>query len=79
MPNRRFDINLSNSIPKIESHFCRELGCYGTNPDHGFNEKEVVEYMVEWHKIQAELWESKKHPTYIYDMNNWVEGGNDVT
>tara|TARA_Y100000034_G_C6758067_1_gene337435 strand:- start:518 stop:763 length:246 start_codon:yes stop_codon:yes gene_type:complete len=75
--DRRFDIIWSSSAPDVQLHFCREWGCYGTNPDHGLTEHEVVKHMVKWHKEQIELWQSKKHPTYVYYMNDEVDDGVD--
>ena len=64
----RYDIvHDGRGAPRPEPHFCRtfemaadgeEVGCYGTNPNHGYTWEEVCREMAVWHRSQAEDWES---------------------
>lgn len=60
-PEPRFDIvHHDHGGLSIDYHFCREwdgdVGCYGTNPDHGYSFKEVAADMRRWHLEHAEYW-----------------------
>ena len=65
----RFDVLWKEHWPSLDYHFCRgwefdpttgkEVGCYGTNPDHGYSWEEAKAEMVRWHEEEAERWRKK--------------------
>lgn len=73
----RFDIVWDEHGCHLDYHFCREwtmdvhgneIGCYGTNPDHGYTfdeaKVEVAEYLErkakEWRNATLKDWEEFK-------------------
>lgn len=40
----------------VSPHFCRELGCFGTDPDHGYTWEQAREEVAKWHEEQAQYW-----------------------
>ena len=60
MSEPRFDVIFRDGGVTIEPHFCREwegeVGCYGTNPLHGFTFDAAKEYVAQWHEQQARYW-----------------------
>lgn len=43
----KYDVVYSRHGMLIEPHFCREMGCYGTSPHHGFSFEEARQRVVE--------------------------------
>ena len=65
MAQERFDVCSDGNNYWIEHHFCRnwsmdeagnEIGCYGTNPDHGYTFEEAVREIIERYRQQIEYW-----------------------
>ena len=52
--------------PDLEPHFCREYGCYGTDPDHGMTMEEAVNEIASWYEAQAKSWRDGTHETLKY-------------
>ena len=54
---QRYDVISDEHGVHIDYHFCREwdgdVGCHGTNPDHGFTFEEAQEQIAEWHEEKA--------------------------
>lgn len=61
MPKETFDIVHHGTHVTIEPHFCREIDCFGTNPDHGYSFEDACEEVAKWHDMQAERWRSMTH------------------
>lgn len=61
----RYDViyGPSESDCRIEPHFCREwegdLGCYGSNPDHGFTWEDARQHVVDFYTAMATLWQTR--------------------
>lgn len=62
MPDKRlrFDVVHDQHGCHIDHHFCRQwdgdVGCYGTNPEHGMSFEQARDHVREWHRQQAEIW-----------------------
>lgn len=60
--DQRFDVSYREHGPTVDPHFCREwdgdVGCYGTNADHGMTFAEAAEEVARWHEEQAKYWRS---------------------
>lgn len=63
----RFDVLWKEHGPSLDYHFCRgwdmdengkEVGCYGTNSDHGSSFEEAKAEMAQWHEKEAARWRS---------------------
>lgn len=64
-----FDIHWRIDGPQIEYHFCREWGCYGSNPDHGFTLDDAIEEVASYFEEQAKLYRLKSHPDLDHIIN----------
>ena len=57
MSDSKYDVVYGKGIPQIEPHFCRYfedgVGCFGTNPNHGYTFDEAKHEVVEWLYSQA--------------------------
>jgi hypothetical protein len=58
----RIDILWKEHGPSLDYHFCRswdgDVGCYGTNPEHGFTFAEAKKQMADHYRKQAEYWDN---------------------
>ena len=58
----RFDVEYNSSGADISYHYCREwvngVGCYGTNPEHGFSFEEAKIHVSDWYSTLAEYWKN---------------------
>lgn len=70
MAEDRFDIHWHEHGPKIDYHFCREIGCYGTDPEHGYTLDEVISEIALWHENQALAFRNKTHYEIKYFLEN---------
>lgn len=56
----RFDVSWHEHGPSLDYHFCREwdddVGCYGTNPNHGMSFDAAKKTICEWHLAEAKRW-----------------------
>lgn len=64
MSDERYDIQWHQHGPDIVPHFCRELNCFGTNPDHGYTLDEAVLQIVQWHLHEVQALLSKEHRVF---------------
>ena len=82
MSDGRYDISWDEKGPSIVQHFCREwdgdVGCYGTNHDHGYSFDEAKEEVARWYADQAIYWrgrtEAEEFPPLV--MCDDIEGRN---
>ena len=68
----RYDISYGPELGQVEPtpHFCREwesdgkeeVGCYGTNPNHGMTWRDACEYIARWHEQEAARWRNEPEP-----------------
>lgn len=72
---QRFDVVYHSNHTTIDAHFCRSwepnetgeiVGCYGTNPSHGYSLEEACEQVAEWYAQQAALWRARQHPDCLW-------------
>ncbi len=56
MTEQRYDVLMTQHGLAVEEHFCREYGCYGTDPDHGVSWDDAKDEMVGYHASLAEKW-----------------------
>lgn len=56
MTERRFDVVYAQHGVELEDHFCREYGCFGTNPDHGFTFDEAKNEVANHYANLATYW-----------------------
>lgn len=61
MSCQTFDVIYRDSSFSIEPHFCRELGCFGTNPDHGYTLEEACEEIAQHLEMEANAFRNKTH------------------
>jgi hypothetical protein len=77
----RFDVAHYEYGVTIEPHFCRSwepdnggevVGCYGTNPDHGYSFEEACDQVAEYHERQAKEWRARttSECRYYLDSEN---------
>jgi hypothetical protein len=56
----RFDVIYEGDQVHIQPHFCREwdgdVGCYGTNANHGYTFDEVKESIAQHYEDTAKYW-----------------------
>lgn len=66
----RFDVVYESGRCTIAPHFCREwtidasgaeVGCYGTNPEHGMSFDAACGHVADWYEQQASLWRNAEH------------------
>lgn len=66
----RFDVVYRAHHVSIEPHHCIEwsedIGCYGTNPDHGYSFDEACDIVAEWYEEQAKQWRDRTHWSLDY-------------
>jgi hypothetical protein len=65
----RYDICYRlDGTPTLEFHYCREYGCYGSNPEHGYSFEEARQEVLNWLRAEytreIKYWEEVKEEEY---------------
>ena len=47
-----------------EPHFCREMDCFGYNPDHGFTWEQARKEVAKYYLDMADDWETMPENKY---------------
>lgn len=74
----RFDVHYyADSSVDIDFHFCREWGCGGTNPNHGFSFNGARDHIVHHYEKLADHWRTMTYEKWREDNGRLFEGGED--
>lgn len=69
----RYDMVYERYGVYLEPHFCREwsvdsagemVGCYGTDPDHGYTWEDGKQELIDWHQKQIDWLKEVKEEDY---------------
>lgn len=63
---QKYDVIYGPDTVSIEPHFCREWGCFGSNPEHGYTLEEAADKCAEYHEKEAEMFRDGSH--YLLDF-----------
>ena len=61
-----YDVFYRDNGVHIAPHFCREMGCFGSNPDHGYTLEQAAEQCAEYYEQQAKAFREGTHPDLMF-------------
>jgi len=61
----RYDVVCGNHVCFIEYHFCRDMDCFGNNPNHGFTWEEAKQKAIEFYQSQVDYFKNVTEDEYF--------------